>query len=78
MCEKAPHISIKSKICDTCRKKLSKESHIPEPLFSEPDPPSPSNPPTLQALLVLQVQKLKNMNHSTSRLQQQFLLSISA
>ena len=27
MCERAPHISVDSKICDTCRKKLSKESH---------------------------------------------------
>ena len=47
MCERAPHISIDSKICDTCRKKLSKESQdVPEPILSEPDPPSP---PTSQA-----------------------------
>ena len=38
MCERAPYISIGSKICDTCRKKLSKESPV---LTSEPDSPSP-------------------------------------
>ena len=42
MCERAPHISIDSKICDTCKKKLSKESQdVTEPILSEPDPPSP-------------------------------------
>ena len=44
MCERALHISVDSKICDTCRKKLSKESHNvteSEPIISEPDPPSP-------------------------------------
>ena len=37
MCERAPQISIGSKICDTCRKKLSKE---PPVLIPEPDSPS--------------------------------------
>ena len=37
MCERAPQISIDSKICDTCRKKLSKEPTVPIP---EPDSPS--------------------------------------
>ena len=46
MCERARQISIGSKICDTCRKKLSKESHVSRPLFSELDPPSPPNPPS--------------------------------
>ena len=42
MCKRAPHISIDSKICDTCRKKLSKETQdVTEPILSEPDPPSP-------------------------------------
>ena len=42
MCERAPHISIGSKICDTCRNKLSKElQDVTEPILSEPDPPSP-------------------------------------
>ena len=43
MCESAPHVSIGSRICDTCRKKLSKEPPvlIPEPLIPEPDSPSP-------------------------------------
>ena len=41
MCERAPHISIGSKICDTCRKKLSKElQDVTEPILSEPDLPS--------------------------------------
>ena len=44
-CERAPQISIGSKICD-CWKKLSKESHVSEPLFSELDPPSPPSPPS--------------------------------
>ena len=38
MCERAPYISIGSKICDTCRKKLSKESPV---LTPEPDSPRP-------------------------------------
>ena len=37
MCERAPNISIGSKICDTCRKKLSKELPVLPP---EPDSPS--------------------------------------
>ena len=37
MCERAPQISIGSKICDTCRKKLSKE---PPVFIPEPDSPS--------------------------------------
>ena len=37
MCERAPQISIGSKICDTCRKKLNKE---PPVLIPEPDSPS--------------------------------------
>ena len=36
MCERAPHILIGSKICDTCRKKLSKEAPVFDP---EPDSP---------------------------------------
>ena len=41
MCERAPHISIDSKICDTCRKKLRKESQdVTEPILSEPDLPA--------------------------------------
>ena len=32
MCERAPHITIGMKICDTCRKKLSKE--LPDPTKS--------------------------------------------
>ena len=44
MCERAPHISIGSKICDTCRKKLSKElQDVTEPILSEPDLPSLSS-----------------------------------
>ena len=46
MCERAPQISIGSEICDTCRKELSKESHVSEPLFSELVPPSPPSPPS--------------------------------
>ena len=47
MCERAPHISIDSKICDTCRKKLSKESQdVTEPILSRPEP---SSPPSSQA-----------------------------
>ena len=46
MCERAPQISIGKTICDTCRKKLSKEFHLSEPLFSELDPPSPPSPPS--------------------------------
>ena len=38
MCERAPYISIGSKICDTCKKKLSRESPV---LTPEPDSPSP-------------------------------------
>ena len=42
MCERAPHITIGMKICDTCRKKLSKESlDATEPVTSELDPPTP-------------------------------------
>ena len=37
MCERAPQSSIGSQICDTCRKKLSKE---PPVLIPEPDSPS--------------------------------------
>ena len=37
MCERAPNISIGSNICDTCRKKLSKELPVLPP---EPDSPS--------------------------------------
>ena len=37
MCERAPQISIGSKICDTCRKKFSKE---PPVLIPEPGSPS--------------------------------------
>ena len=37
MCERAPNISIGSKICDTCRKKLSKKLPVLPP---EPDSPS--------------------------------------
>ena len=48
MCNRAPHISMGSKICDTCRKKLS-ESDMPEPLFSEPDPPGPPRSPIPEA-----------------------------
>ena len=41
-CERAPHISIGSKIYDTCRKKLSKElQDVTESILSESDPPSP-------------------------------------
>ena len=39
MCETVPHITIGMKICDTCRKKLSKEST--ESVTSELDPPTP-------------------------------------
>ena len=38
MCERAPQLSIGSKICDTCRKKLSREPPVFNP---EPDSPSP-------------------------------------
>ena len=48
MYNRAPHISMGSKICDTCRKKLS-ESDMPNPLFSEPDPPSSPRPPSPEA-----------------------------
>ena len=42
MCERAPHITIGMKICDTCRKKLSKESpDATESVTSELDPPTP-------------------------------------
>ena len=42
MCEIAPHITIGMKICDTCRKKLSKESlDVTESATSELDPPTP-------------------------------------
>ena len=36
MCERAPQISVGSKICDTCRKKLSKEPSIPIPYPDSP------------------------------------------
>lgn len=43
MCERAPNISVGSKICDTCRKKLSKESPVlnPDPDSPDTDTPSP-------------------------------------
>ena len=42
MCERAPHITIGMKICDTCRKKLSKESpDVTESVTAELDPPTP-------------------------------------
>ena len=42
MCERAPHITIGMKICDTCRKKLSKESpDVTKSVISELDPPTP-------------------------------------
>ena len=45
MCERAPHITIGMKICDTCRKKLSKESpDVTESVTSELDPPTPPSP----------------------------------
>ena len=51
MCERAPHITIGMKICDTCRKKLSKESpDVTESVTSELDPPTPPTPPSLQAI----------------------------
>ena len=41
-CERAPHLSIGSKICDTCSKKLSKElQDVTEPILSKSDPHSP-------------------------------------
>jgi len=48
MCERAPCITIGMKICDTCRKKLSKESpDITEPVSSEFNSPTlPSSPGT--------------------------------
>ena len=39
MCERAPSISIDQKICDTCRRRLCKESQD----VSEPDPPRPTS-----------------------------------
>ena len=48
MCERAPHITIGMKICDTCRKKLSKESpDVTESVTSELDAPTP---PSSQAI----------------------------
>ena len=42
MCERAPRITIGMKICDTCRKNLSKESpDVTESVTSELDPPTP-------------------------------------
>ena len=42
MCERAPRITIGMKICDTCRKNLSKESQdVTESVTSELDPPTP-------------------------------------
>ena len=42
MCERAPHITIGMKICDTCRKKLSKESpDVTKSVTPELDPPTP-------------------------------------
>ena len=50
MCERASNISIGSKICDTCRKKLSKESHdVTEPIVSTPNPPSPPSQPATES-----------------------------
>ena len=44
MCETASHITMGIKICDTCRKKLSKESpDVTESVTSELDPPTPSS-----------------------------------
>ena len=44
MCEKVPHINISMKICDTCRKKLSKESlDATESVTSEFDIPTPTS-----------------------------------
>ena len=41
MCERAPHITIGMKICDTCRKKLNKESpDATESVISEFNPPT--------------------------------------
>ena len=41
MCETAPHITIGMKICDTCRKMLSKESlDATKSVTSELDPPT--------------------------------------
>ena len=42
MCERAPHITISMKICDTCRKKLSKEPpDATKSVTTELDPPTP-------------------------------------
>jgi len=44
MCERAPHIAIGMKICETCRKKLSKKSpDTTESVTSEPDSPTLPN-----------------------------------
>ena len=44
ICERVPHISIGMKICDTCRKKLSKESlDVTASVTSEFDPPTPTS-----------------------------------
>ena len=38
MCEKAPHITIGLKICDTCRKKLNDlDTSLSTPLLDDPD-----------------------------------------
>ena len=50
MCERAPHITIGMKICDMCRKKLSKESpDATKFLTSELDPPTPPSSQTTES-----------------------------
>ena len=73
MCEKAPNISIGQKICDGCRKKLSKEVPIAaiaisselDPVLPESGPSSPdfedSQPPSPLLKEEIQLQELKSL-----------------
>ena len=57
MCERAPQIFIGSKICDTCRKKLSKEP----PVFI-PEPDSPSSDPEEAEVYVQTPEVVSSLN----------------
>ena len=69
MCERASNISIGSKICDMCRKKLSKESQdVTEPIVSKPDPPSPRSQQATESDPLF-------FNESVRKIQQEFGVS---
>jgi hypothetical protein len=56
MCERAPQISVGSKICDTCRKKLSREP------VCNPEPDSPSSETEEDELYVQSPEAVSSLN----------------